>query len=472
MSKESAEGPLQERLRRLSNLEQLRSRSLFLPPPELRLDLDTAEVATDRLRVAWSRIYLPHESHLMLMRDMVDRAVRSVEKRYPSRELYMKARYSGSPPSPEEQVWCVTGLAGISKSATMTAIHRVFASVEASGGFFPEMGIEHEPQLILHVQIGALKNVNEILSGLANPLFLAHHKKAQLWRLKDHLREWLYAQSTLLIVVDELQFLTRSSTASTLIANTISALSELGPPVFYTSNYSLGQKLMRRPQEDKDRLLARVTLLDPPSSNDAHWAKVLTSYLSIAPGRFDTDISECADQLHRLTAGLYRALKDLLCEACRIAWLVDAKSIVTMNHIRQAYRSPTYTSHRTDIEALEWIATSAQARRERSDLVSPFSTTQAALPNRNSANGSGLKAQVPLAVAHMIESSAKADARVLLEDLRHASDEVGVGRRRGATVTKISKRLAMTPASLRAGLDSLSTKTAELRDTSGTEEGK
>ncbi|NHZ82703.1 AAA family ATPase [Massilia sp. CCM 8695] len=285
MSKESAEGPLQESLKRLSNLEELRSRSSFLPPPELGLHLDTAEVATDRLRIAWSRIYLPHESHLMLMRDMVDRAVRSVETRYPSREQYMKARYSGSPLLAEEQAWCVTGLAGISKSATMTAIYRVFASLEASGGIFRETGIEHKPQLIQHVQIGASTNLNEILSALANPLFLAQHKKAQLRRLKDHLREWLYTQSTLLIVVDELQFLTRSATASTLIANTISALSELGPPVFYTSNYSLGHKLMRRPQEDKDRLLARVTLLDPPSSNDTHWAKVISLYTSFSAQR-------------------------------------------------------------------------------------------------------------------------------------------------------------------------------------------
>lgn len=202
------------------------------------------------------------------------------------------------------------------------------------------------------------------------------------------------------------------------------------------------------------------------------WAKVLTSYLSVAPGRFDTDISECSDQLHRLTAGLYRALKDLLCEACRIAWRADTESFVNMNHIRQAYRSHTYTSHRTDIEALEWIGTSAQARRERSDLVSPFSTTVATLLNRNSENVSDLKAQVPPAVAHMFESAVKADARVLLEDLRHASDEVEVGYRKKATVTKISKRLAMTPASLRAGLESLGNKTVESRGTSGTEEGK
>lgn len=442
--------PWQRALASLPVKEAIAALCTVGPSEQTGLRHQSATIATERLREAWTKMYLPDQTHLKLIDELLDRARSSASKRFPDEDFYVKARYSRDIPLPDEQLWCVSGLAGISKSATMAAITRVFKTVVPPGSF--AIVGNAEPAFVVHLKLRTARSVCHVLESLANPLFMAGRAKVSLDDLTDHLREWLYSKSTILLLVDELQFVSTSSKASTLIASTISALAELGPPVVYICNYSLARKLMRRPHEEKARFLSQVTVLHPPNEDDPHWAHVVESYLSVAKSYFDFKAEQVAPELHRLTSGMYRALKDLLCEACRHAWQNGTGRPVTMNDVRSAYRSDGYTSHRGDVETLARVASSAQARRARPDLVSPFSSTI----DRTSATTSDRAPRKPLELSPIVqetfESAMHPEGRKVLKQLREAAAAAPPERKSSANVKSIRKRGPVTSTSLLANL--------------------
>lgn len=452
MKGEMVAQPWQHALRAIGGEEALYDKCMVAAGLEKGLDAESATIACDRLREAWTRTYLPHVTHVRLMAALVDRARRSADKRFPDEDFYVKARYSRKIPLPDEQVWCVTGLAGISKSATMAAVERLFSTIAPIGPFPSVAGMA--PAFVIHLKLRSMRSVSQILESIANPLFLAGRTKVRQIELRDHLREWLYAKSTLLILVDELQFVSTSQNASTLIVNTISALAELGPPVVYICNYSLAHKLMGRSHEEKDRFLSRVIVLHPPAETGAHWVLVIESYLSVAKSYFEFTAEQAAPELHRLTGGMYRALKDLLCEACAVAWHESTGNRVTMNDVRRAYRSDGYTSHRADIETLARIPTSTQARSARPDLVSPFVSPSDVVGTAvGSTHVPPKAAEVSPVVTDTFESAISVSGRGVLKELRDASSEAPPERKDGGNVKSIRKRTPVTGASLLASLN-------------------
>lgn len=444
--------PWQHALALIGDKEALYNLCMVSAHEEIGFVAESATIACDSLRETWTGRYLPHETHVALIAALVDRARRSADKRFPDEDFYVRARYSRQIPLPDEQVWCVTGLAGISKSATMAAVARVFKKITPVSPFPTVAGVD--PAFVLHLKLRSMRSVGQILESIANPLFLAGRTKVSQIALRDHLREWLYAKSTLLMLVDELQFVSTSQNASTLIMNTISALAELGPPVVYICNYSLAHKLMRRNHEEKDRFLSRVIVMHPPAETDPHWACVVESYLSAAKLCFDFTAEQAAPELHRLTGGMYRALKDLLCEACSHAWQGNTKNKVTMNNVRNAYRSDGYTSHRADIESLTRIPTSAQVRSSRPDLVSPFSNAiEGTIATAGPTKIQPKPAELSPVVKDTFESAISAAGRKVLKELRDASLTAPPERNGGANIKSIRKRAPVTGASLLANLN-------------------
>ena len=206
----------------------------------------------------------------------------------------------------------------------------------------------------------------------------------------------------------------------------------------------------RRQSEGKPPAKPKFTRFSKPVHN---WIVVVESYLSTARRYFDFTAEQSASELHRLTAGMYRALKDLLCEACAYAWHAGVTSKVTMNDVRCAYRSDGYTSHREDIETLAKIPTSAQARKNRPDLVSPFAKAIDEMTVSAKANSVPHKtAEASPVVRDIVESAISADGRKVLKELRDAAIAAPPDRKDSANVKKIRKRTPVTGASLLANL--------------------
>lgn len=430
---------------------------------------DSPVVACERLREAWKRTYIPSTGHLAVIRQLVDRVRVCAEVRIPSAGDYEAAIYSRRPILlSEQEVWGLTGLAGCGKSSAMKALLRALQPDEPR---WITPGVQASIEPVLHIAMRAQRSASPVLRALANPVFVAGRKNIPPAELSQHLRQWLYVQGTQLLLVDELQALTRGENSTTLIANLIGELNELGLAVVYIFNHSLGHKLMQRPQEDKDRLLSKCLSLMPPRVSDPNWPLVVDAYVAVADGLIAIDAERDAAELHLLTAGLYRLLGFLLLGACRIAWPSKVGRAVTMADVRAAYQAGTYASQRDDVEALRSLHFNARLSAVRRDLRSPFADqAQAAVAGGASLQAPLLQPPPPAAAVHLMESALNVEERQVLKQLRSKAD-VQPMKPASATITKFPSRKRMSADALLAGAKLLATETGRTkkRDMSGSE---
>ena len=187
-------------------------------------------------------------------------------------------------------------------------------------------------------------------------------------KFKAQLPREAYRLGVGLLAVDELQFMTQSASANTRVAQTISQLSLLGPPLVYAMNYSLGHRLMRRPPEERQRLLARPLVLLPAPAGDISFVELLDAYQKVAPDLLKFDPRNDAPVIREWTAGLRRLVVDLISLDAERA--LRAKTCVTVATLAQVYRSQSYSANREDVEAMH--VQNVTGRKVREDLWCPF----------------------------------------------------------------------------------------------------
>nr|WP_267876830.1 ATP-binding protein [Massilia aquatica] len=383
---------------------------------------------------------------------MVERVRHLAARRLPTPRAYEQAIYSRQPVIlADQEIWGLTGLAGVGKSSAMRALERALSPVP---GVCLTSSVQVPMRPVIHLTIRSQRSSGPVLRSLANPVFVAGRQNLPPAELAEHLRQWLYTQGTQLLIVDELQSMTRGESSSTLIANLVAELNELGPAVVYVFNYSLGHKLLTRNQEDKDRLLAKTLILKPSHGSSQEWILQVDEHVMVAPHLLDIEGERDAPELHRLTGGLCRLLGLLLLEACRISWPAKLGRRVTMADVRAAYGSSAYASQRADIEDLRSLSVSSRLRDRRKDLLCPFPD----LASREAETSrSLLDADSPAPAAiRVMESALNHGARHVLQELRAQAHEVSSGERKAATVTKLTRRPALTAEALLTGAKFLS----------------
>ncbi|MCE4554241.1 ATP-binding protein [Roseateles cellulosilyticus] len=409
----------------------------------------SATIACDELRKAWKQVYLPGAQHLSVLRKLVDRAKRNAMERLPCMRAYEEAVYARTPVTLQEQeIWGLTGLAGVGKTSLQRALARALKPPE---GFCLAPSVQVPSSPIVHLTMTAQRSSQPILRQLASPVFVANRTNISPDDLVRHLRERLFAQGALLMPVDELQSMTRSESATTLIANLLVELNELGPYVIYCFNYSLGHKLLLRPQEDKDRLLANLLHLDAPRREDPCWRDVVAEYVGVAPDLFDIAPERDSDELHQLTGGLYRLLGFLLLEACRTAWPTAVQRRVSMADVRRAFQSGAYCSQRIDIETLQSIGVNSRDRDRRRDLACPFPDLARSAGGAAAVVSPSVARRPTPAAEYAMESALTVDERRVLVELREGADQASSTGRKPATVTKLPARQSLTAQALLAG---------------------
>lgn len=435
----------------LASDTELRRCVTLRPDPLTDLHSGSPVAACEQLRDAWRNTYTPSDEHLAVIRQLLERARLNAARRIVTAQAFETAIYSQSPVIPQDQeIWGLCGLAGVGKTAAVKAVVRALTPA-AQALISPSVLVAPRPAI--HATIRAQHAASSVLQSLANPLFTTGRKSVRPAEMANHLRQWLYNQATQLLLVDELQSMTRSEQSSTLIANLLTELNELGPSLVYIFNYSLGHKLLRRPQEDKDRLLVKTLVLNPLASTDPHWHRVVSEHTRIAPKLFNIDAERDAPELYRLTAGLHRLLGDLLLHACHIAWPSTVARSVSMADVRAAYRSGLYASHRDDVEALQSLAFNGRLRESRKDLVCPFADGAgdrglAETPTRRTAHP---LTPTPAAV-HMFKSALTMEERSVLAALRgDAANKPTGAAARSATVTRLPRQKRPTAETLLAG---------------------
>lgn len=440
--------------------DTLREKVTRRPAPLKGLKGDSPTAARQRLRAAWKEIFVPNMTTLGYLQRVIARIVFTADQRFPSMGDY-RIRVTERRPCivPEQEIWGLTGLAGTGKSALLHALCR---ALQPEGPVLMAPGWPVVPCLAQLITVKSKLSTDALLGTLANPVFVGARKSIPRHQMEKHLNEWLYQQSSLVSLLDEPQFLTRSESASTLITNLVTTLDSLGPWVLYSFNFSLGHKLMDRPQEDRDRLLANCWCVHPPSADDPYWSEVVAEYANAASGLLRIDVQRDAETLHVLTGGIYRVLRDLLLVATDIAWPSAVGRPISMSDVRNAYAAPAFASHRDNVETLRALPFNATLRRQRKDLVSPLPTPPGSPSPSASppAPGKGADA-ASAAVEHMMESAISRGGRQVLKEIRAAAGSDGNAP---AKVTPLRRSAPVTAEALLAGAKVMARRAKGLED--------
>uniref|UniRef100_UPI0028998C3B hypothetical protein n=1 Tax=Stenotrophomonas sp. TaxID=69392 RepID=UPI0028998C3B len=130
-------------------------------------------------------------------------------------------------------------------------------------------------------------------------------------------------------------------------------MTSIGPPLVFTSNYSMLHRLLNRPHEEWQRLLTAPIIIDPLSSDSSDWRKLIREFLKAAPELSNLrGISDIEEQLHTYTFGIPRSLALLIGIAYSFSRRRNGSAAVSLNDLESAYKSADYSSTRDDVASL------------------------------------------------------------------------------------------------------------------------
>jgi hypothetical protein len=275
----------------------------------------------------------------------------------------------------------VTSEAGWGKSKTAHAIVNLFSEPQVF-----EVGRSLPPQRVVGI-IRLRIDTNSSLAGLLNALakqagFPEDYSSGGTAEI-NRIRKQMYIAGVMLIIVDELQFLSRSASASTLISKTLLVLRQIGVPLMFIGNYSLGHKLLTRPQEDQHRFLEQPIVLLPDTHDSPGFQDLIAAYVKSMNGNLQLDPKADAKLLHWYTGGNRRIICELVVMAYSFARRTAAArgSIqVTINDIGNAYASDAFGTRRKEVEICRQQL--VQNRMVKKDLWCPFRLSPDLLEHR------------------------------------------------------------------------------------------
>jgi hypothetical protein len=301
--------------------ETIRSRA---DKPAIAIDLADAHdprSLCDEIEARLKAIFVVTEQLCDVLVRLVDAARVHGENRYGCETDYWKRVQASKQPSDggtysDRAATLVTGLPGCGKSAMGNALMRILSPAEI---YLPtqKINIVTIPVIIHRL---AASSAEKAMARTLYKLFVGSppKEKTNMHELLEDLARHMLARGTLVALLDELQFLTHSEgTIGKAVSFLINSLT-FDVPLVYCANYSLVHKLMKRPGEEKQRLLANVIEILPEAGDSEDWIKIISEAQKVAPSIFSYDPVNDAQQLFRWTAGVGRLLRHLLIQGLRL----------------------------------------------------------------------------------------------------------------------------------------------------------
>jgi hypothetical protein len=408
--------PWSARFRPLLDKEEIRRRARLAATPLVSLDTLPVDAACAMLSKGIEQVFYPTTQVVDILHRMVERAIGHCLLHYADAKTYMDGIYRKDSPLPQfVPPACLTGLAGVGKSCLADALQRIL----------PADGTVHCPPESATFPLRSLWKIDvRIQSSLKEIFAPLGGAEGTLSDQVRAARRRAYRDGVSQLLADEFQFLTASAEANTRIAQTLISMGYCGLPALYIANFSLLYRMLRRPQEDRDRLLSEVVVMlpDPPESED--WSNTLGAQISVAPGTFQIDPKKDGPQFHRLCAGVKRAGARLLVIGYRIARMEgpkDRRTVVTMAEIMAAYESTAFAAQRTDTEIItQQVILNRQVDRKRRDLWCPIGQPESA--RAKLANEMTLQREIELA-GKIQQAAATRDERSALGELRASMND-------------------------------------------------
>lgn len=345
----------------LIDIENIRKKVTICPEPVGDIDRLPPMLAAHFLDMKLRQIFLPNQFSLELISELVGKAAIHSTMRSETEQIFVNGLYY---PTPSETFpVCLTGLAGVGKSATIEALLRVMPGPT-------EFKIDHcmEPQTADSYWYASAKGKASGKQLLTDFLGIEVSTRENVATLKLRTQQQANKRGISLAVLEEMQHLTPGKGVA-LTTDILLTMSGLGLPMVYVSNFSLGHKLLKRNQEDTQRLVAEPRIMWPDAPESKIWADFIDECITVSDGRIRAEPADFSHEIYRGSYGLKRAAIHLMVQAY-IQARASNRTWVKLEDVHQAYTSSAYYSYRIDVEELERIAIQNKSKRE--DLICPF----------------------------------------------------------------------------------------------------
>ena len=351
------------------------------------LDALPARAAADKLHAHLRDVFIPDTESLAAAQRILETGWGYAVRAYPNIGQYICVSSSDSNSwDSEPPTWILTGLAGMSKTATVQALERVL---------LPDLTFQASVHTPLRILRGGV--FLKVLGKATNKTMTAQlRKKLDMPELGgregprdlDDIRRELYRQGCLFLVIDESQAIANGALAGAAFVNLIVHMRRFGVPVIVVGNYSMCHGILAQNSQIRQRVASDPLEMPPDQAHDLDYQARLQAYVDACGGVLDIKPLQDAKRICELTGGGSRALLTLVCSA-----YVDARNdareggSVTVNLVglERAYGSAGYSNFREEIEELRKCA--LHPKELRKDLRSPFvSIGDAAMTAKRAAN--------------------------------------------------------------------------------------
>lgn len=332
-----------------------------------------ASSAVERLRKALQAVYEPTTSGIDAIRRVLGRAHGHALVRYPSIESFTLGMYAEKLDFEPLPATCITGMAGLGKSQLIEAMWRLLP-----GPFTLKLPDGTEVPMIAGTsfKIDEKSSPAAVRATLYRTMGVGAQDKPLKAIKPDILSKRCYVRGSCFAIADEMQFMTSSDNANTLVTKVLLSLTYLGMPVTYVANFSLLHRLIRRNQEEQQRLLTDVIRLDPEEPDSPAVAEMLKQWCVVADGAFGFDPAKAAERFDAFSGGSRRAMRELPIISYRRKRERSPKSkavVLSMADLEATYLSQEFAVFRKDAEMLlHQRVTGKMADKTRKDLWCPI----------------------------------------------------------------------------------------------------
>lgn len=350
------------------NDHEIRRRVELKGESALGLEENSPHLAAKLLQLELEKVFFLSRQGLVVIRKMLADCEGHLTTYYSNSLAYLRAMNGRSSPFLDRFPICLTGLAGVGKSAIARAIYRLMngtTSIQLGSGYG-----SREFRHVVHIKLKEAKSTKDLLQIFQldeNSVALS----LSISQLREHLSRQLHGEGLALLIVDEFQFQSLSAAAYLSVTKKLLTLSFIGVPLMYIGNFSLVQKLMTRDHEVSDILCADPVVVYPEPLDDPVMSAIYTEYNRLSSGAIPADAC-FIEQVAEYTFNLHRG-RIVLLTAAYLHARVDGRHVVNSSDLKTAFFSTAFHKFRVDVQDLRTLVLTGRAPAGKKSLECPFS---------------------------------------------------------------------------------------------------
>ena len=327
---------------------------------------------SELLRAAFGQVFVSSAEIRALLRQFVSYLQSFFQTVFSDESAYLNGIYSRDPWAAYEfPAICFTGYAGTGKSAIRRAFFRLIGS-PSTRDLVGHRGLPNVPAWPVSLRNGTSWGAL-LLPHLdaAESLDAAgtNRRDPPTRKLLEIARRQTWRDMTCFLWPDEFQQVSFSGEANAKATTILYGLLAIGPRLIFTANFSLVHALMKRKQQDIQRLITVPVIVEPLRQGSGDIPALLAAYKAVAPNALAFDIGAAESIIYECTYGIIRNIVNLIARAYRHAGECG-RNAVNIEDLHTAYAAYDMRAQRDEVKKLFEQDLSGAA--SRADLWSPF----------------------------------------------------------------------------------------------------